>query len=99
MQYQIISWLGDEHGQKVSGNRVLGLKREEVTGSWRKLPGLMRSSWSSPDIRMIKSMRIDGLGLAARIGGKRNAYSLLEENLKKWRPLEDVGVNGRIILR
>jgi hypothetical protein len=54
------------------------LKRDEVTGDWRKLHNEeLHNLYSSPDIiRMIKSRRISWAGHAARMG-KRNAYRIL----------------------
>jgi hypothetical protein len=56
--------LGEEHGLKVSENRVLrrifGLKRGEVMGEWRTLHNEELSDfYSLPSIiRMIKSRRV-----------------------------------------
>jgi hypothetical protein len=63
----------------VLGNRVLrrifGLKRDEVTGGWRKLYNEeLHNLCSSPSIiRMIKSRKMRWAGDVARTGGKRNA--------------------------
>jgi hypothetical protein len=59
--------------------RIFGPKREEVTEEWRKLHNEeLRNLYSSPSIiRMIKSRRIRWAGYVARMGEKRNAYSLL----------------------
>jgi hypothetical protein len=66
-------------------NRVLrgifGLKRDEVTGEWRKLHNKeLRDLYSSPSIiiiRIIKPRRMRWAGRVARMGEKRNAYRLL----------------------
>jgi hypothetical protein len=56
--------LKEEHRLRVFENRVLrrifGLKRDEVTGEWRKLNNEeLRDLYSSPSIiRIIKSMRM-----------------------------------------
>jgi hypothetical protein len=44
--------------------RILGPKRDEVTGEWRKLhSGELHNLYSSPDIiRKIKSRRLRGVG-------------------------------------
>jgi hypothetical protein len=59
--------------------RILGPKRDEVIGGWRKLHNEERHSlYSSPSvIRMIKSRRMIWSGHLARIGEKRNAYGIL----------------------
>jgi hypothetical protein len=56
--------------EKVALRRVFGLKREEVTGGWRKLHNEeLHNLYSSPSIiRMIKSWRISWSGYAARLG-------------------------------
>jgi hypothetical protein len=69
--------------------RILGPKRDEVTGAWRKLhyEGL-RNLHSSPSIiRMIKSTR---MGLAGHVAGmepKMNAYRILVGKPEGKRPL------------
>jgi hypothetical protein len=58
--------------------RILGQKRDEVTGEWRKLHNEEhRNLYSSPSIiRIIKSRRMRWAGHVARMGEKRNAYRL-----------------------
>jgi hypothetical protein len=58
-------------------NRVL--RRDEVTGEWRKLHNEeLRDLYSSPStIRIIKSRRMKWAGHVALMGVKRNAYRLL----------------------
>jgi hypothetical protein len=75
-------------------NRVLrkmcGPKRDEVTGGWRKLHNEeLHNLYSSPSIiRVIKSRRMRWAGQAARMGERRNAYSILVGKLEGKRPLE-----------
>jgi hypothetical protein len=59
--------------------RILELKREEVTGEWRKLHNEeLHDLYSSPNIiRIIKSRRLSWAGHVARMGEKRNVYRLL----------------------
>jgi hypothetical protein len=59
--------------------RIFGLKRDEVTGEWRKLHNEeFRDLYSSPSIiRIIMSRRMRWAGHVARMGEKRNAYRLL----------------------
>jgi hypothetical protein len=61
--------------------RIFGLKRDEVTGGWRKLHNEeLHNLYSSPSIiRMIKSRRMRWSGLVARVEEKRNAYRILVE--------------------
>jgi hypothetical protein len=67
---------------KVFENRVLtmifGLKRNEVTGEWRKLHNEeLRDLYTSTNIiRMIKSRRMRWAGHVARMGEKKKAYRL-----------------------
>jgi hypothetical protein len=69
--------------------RIFGLKREEVTGEWRKLHNEeLRDLYSSPGtIRIIKSRRMRWAGHVARMGEKRNAYRLLLGKSEGKRPL------------
>jgi hypothetical protein len=75
--------LREEQRLRVLENRVLkrifGLKKNEVTGGWRKLHNEeLRDLYFSPSvIRIIKSRRVKWAGHAARLGEKRNAYRLL----------------------
>jgi hypothetical protein len=75
--------LREEHRLRVFENRVLrrifGLKRDEVTGEWKKLhSGELHNLYSSPDIfRQIKSRRMRWAGHVARMGEGRNVYRVL----------------------
>jgi hypothetical protein len=85
--------LREKHRLKVFENRVLkrifGLKKDEVTGGWRKLHNEeLHNLYSSPSIiRMIKSRRMRWAGHVARMGEKRNAYRILVGKLERKRPL------------
>jgi hypothetical protein len=76
--------LREEHRLRVFENkvlrrlRVLGPKRDEVTGGWRKLHNEeLRNLYFSPNIiRTIKSRRMRWTGYIARMGEKRNAYRI-----------------------
>jgi hypothetical protein len=58
---------------------VLGPKRDEVTGGWRKLHNEeLRDLYSSPSIIRIIKLGMRWVGHVARMGEKRNAYRLLE---------------------
>jgi hypothetical protein len=85
--------LREKHRLRVFENRVLrrifGLKRDEVTGEWRKLHNKELCdlySWSNI-IRMIKLRRVRLAGHVARMGEKRNAYRLLVGKPEGKRPL------------
>jgi hypothetical protein len=60
--------------------RIVGPKRDEVMGEWRKLHNEeFHDLYSSPSIiRIIKSRRMRWAGHVARMGKKRNAHRLLE---------------------
>jgi hypothetical protein len=68
--------LREEHRLRVFENRelrrILGPKRDEVTGDWRKLHSEeLHNLYSSPNIiRMIKSRRMRWAGHVARMGGE-----------------------------
>jgi hypothetical protein len=85
--------LRQEHRLMVLENRVLrrifGPKRDEVTGSWRKLHNEEpHNLYSSPNrIRMIKSRRMKWAGHVARMGATRNAYRTLVGKPERKRPL------------
>jgi hypothetical protein len=76
--------LREEHRLRVFENRVLrrifGPKRDEVTGSWRKLHNEeLHNLYSSPSIlRMSKSRRMRRARHVERTREKRNAYRILE---------------------
>jgi hypothetical protein len=72
--------------------RIFGLKREEVTGSWRKLLyEELNNLYSSPNIvRLIKSRRMRWAGHVARMGQMKNEYKVLVENLKERDNFEDI---------
>jgi hypothetical protein len=69
--------------------RILGPKRDEVMGEWRKLHKKeLRDLYSSPSIiRIIKSRRMRWTGHVARMGEKRNAYRLLVGKPEGKKPL------------
>jgi hypothetical protein len=73
----------------VFGNRTLrkifGLKKEEITGGWRKLCKKLRDMYSSPNfIRIIKSGR---MGSAGRMGGSIHACRFSVGKPEEKRPL------------
>jgi hypothetical protein len=85
--------LREGHRLRVFENKVLrrifGLKRDEVTGEWRKLHNEeLHDLYSSQSIiRIIKARRMRWAGHVARMGEKRNAYRLLVGKPEEKRPL------------
>jgi hypothetical protein len=86
-------------------NRVLrgifGPKRDEVTGEWRKLHNEeLHDLYSSLNIVwVIKSRSMRWAGHVAWIGWERGVYRILMGKPEGKRPLGELGVEGRIILR
>jgi hypothetical protein len=76
--------------------RIFGLKRDEVTGEWRKLHNEeLHNLYSSPDIiRQVKSRRIRWAGHVARMGEERKLYKVLVG--KETDHSEDQGVGGKM---
>jgi hypothetical protein len=69
-------------------SRIFGLKRDEVTGEWRKLHNEeLHDLYSSPSIIRIIKARRKWAGHIARMGEKRNAYRLLVGKPEGRRPL------------
>jgi hypothetical protein len=96
--------LGKERRLRVFVNRVLkkilGPKRDEVTGEWRKLHNVeIHDLYSSPNIVLvIKSRRMRWAWHVARMGEERGVYRVLVGNLKERAHWGNPGVDGRIIL-
>jgi hypothetical protein len=90
---------------RVFENRVLrgifGLKRDEVTGEWRKLHNEELSDlYCSPNIvRVIKSRRMRWAGHVACMGERRNVYRVEVGKLRERGHMGNPGVDGKIILR
>jgi hypothetical protein len=86
--------LREDHRLRVFENRVLrriiGPKREEVMGEWRKLHNVeLHNLHLSPDIiRQTKSRRMRWAGHVARVGEGRNVYRVLVGKAEGKRPLE-----------
>jgi hypothetical protein len=69
--------------------RILGPRRDEMTGGWRKLHNEeFHDLYSSPSIiTMIKSRRMRWTGHVARMGAKMNAYRILVGKTEEKRPM------------
>ena len=91
----------DECRLKVSENRVLrilGPKRDKVTGEWRRLRNNLYAVYSSPNIiRVIKPTRQRSAGHVASMGERRGACRALVGKPEGRNHSEDPGVHGRII--
>jgi hypothetical protein len=81
--------------------RILGPKRDVVTGEWRRLHNKeLYALYSLPHfIRVIRLRRLRWAGHVARMGERRGIYRALKGNLREGDHLDDQGVNGRIILK
>jgi hypothetical protein len=81
--------------------RIFASTRDEVTGEWRILHSEeLHELYCSPNIiSIIKSGRMRWAGNVARIGDRRDLYSVLVGDLREGDHLEDLGVDGRIILK
>jgi hypothetical protein len=96
--------LREEHRLRVFENSVLrrisGPKRDK-DGSWRKLHNdELHSLYSSQNIfRVIKSRMVRWAGHVARMGEGRGFCRVLVGRPEGYKPLEDLGVGGKITLR
>ena len=69
--------------------KILGAKRDEITGKWRKLHNVeLHALYSSPNIiTNLKSRRLRWAGHVARMEEFRNAYRVLVRIPEGKRPL------------
>jgi hypothetical protein len=76
-------------------------KRDEVTGEWIKLhiEELNDLYCSHITVRVIKSRRMRWVEHVARMGGGEVYTGFMWGNLRERDHLEDLGVDGRIILK
>jgi hypothetical protein len=85
--------LREQHRLRVFENRVLmgilGPKRNEVMGEWRKMyNGELHNLYSSPDIiRQVKSRRMRWAGHVVHMEEKRKLYKVLVEKPETKGPL------------
>ena len=70
--------------------RIIGSRRDEVTGEWRRLHNEeLNDLYSSPNIvRVTKWRRMRWAGHVARMGEERGVYSFLVGKPEGRRPLE-----------
>jgi hypothetical protein len=67
---------------------IFGPKKDEVVGGWRKLHNEeLHNLYSSPSIIIIIKSRMKWAGHVARMGEKRNAYTILVGKPEGKRPL------------
>ena len=68
--------------------KVFGLKRDEVTGEWRKLHNEDLNDYSLPNIvRVVKSRRMRWTRHVARMGEDRGVHGVLVGKPEGKRPL------------
>jgi hypothetical protein len=81
--------------------RIIGPKRDEETGGWRKLHNEeLHNLYSSPSIiRIIKSRRMGWVGHVARIGRRGMEIGCLWESQKEREHWEGQDVSGWTILK
>jgi hypothetical protein len=97
--------LKEEHRLRVIENKVLrkifGPKRVEVTEKWRRLHNEeLYALYFSPNIiQVIRSIIMRWAVHMARMGDRRGAYRVLMGRRDGKNHLEDIEVDGRIILK
>ena len=80
---------------------IFGVKKDEVTGEWRKLRNEELSDLycSRNIVRVIELRRMRWAGHVARMGERRGVYRVLVGKLRERDHLECRFVDGRIIVR
>jgi hypothetical protein len=80
--------------------RIFGPMRDEVPQEWRRLCDEHYELYFSPNIIwVIKSRRVRWAGQVASMGRGREAYRVLVAKPEGKNHLEDLGIDGRIILK
>jgi hypothetical protein len=75
--------------------KMFGCKRDAVTGAWK----IVCLCYSPNSITLTKARRMRWKGYVAWIGAFINANRILVGNLNRRDHLEDLDVDGRIILK
>jgi len=80
--------------------RIFGLRRDEVTGDWRRLHNKkLNDLYCLPNIvRVIKSRRMRWAGHVARMGEKRGVYRVLVKTRRERHHWGYLGVDGWIVI-
>ena len=95
----------EERRSRVFENRVLGRilgpRRDKVTGEWRKLHNEQHNNlyYSPSSLRVIKSRRMRWVEHETRTGERRGIYAVLVGKNEGKVHLGDPDVDGTIILR
>jgi hypothetical protein len=81
--------------------KIVGSKRDEATGEWRRLHNeeLIVLHSSLGIIRVIKSRIMRYRGQVACMGDRRGVYRVLVGRGEGKSHLEDIGIDGKIILK
>jgi hypothetical protein len=94
----------EEHRLRVFENRVLRKRfgpKDKVQKEWKIMHNEeLYDLYSSPNItRVIKSRRMSWTGHVARMGERRGVHRVLMTKFEVINHLEDVGIDGRILLK